>query len=152
MYHEVKLDVAVIGAGPAGAWTAYLLARRGARVLIVDPSHPREKPCGGGVTGRALSLVADGMDRQLPAVAIRSARFMDSTTGVSAAVRFDDARPDQAIVVASRSAFDLLLLDAARRAGAQVIATRATDIRHERGGLRLETSDGQTRTAGFVVG
>jgi geranylgeranyl reductase family protein len=152
MYHEVKHDVVVIGAGPAGAWTAYLLARRGARVLIVDPSHPREKPCGGGVTGRALSLVADGMGGQLPAVGIRSARFVDSTTGVSAAVRFDDARPDRAIVVASRSAFDLLLLDAARRAGAQLVATRATDVRQERGSLRLDTSDGQTRTSGFVVG
>src|ERR1700681_2663939 len=98
MYHEVKHDVVVIGAGPAGAWTAYLLARRGARVLIVDPSHPREKPCGGGVTGRALSLVADGMGSQLPAVGIRSARFVDSTEGVSAAVRFDDGRPPQALL------------------------------------------------------
>src|ERR1700720_1012386 len=132
MYHEVKHDVVVIGAGPAGAWTAYLLARRGARVLIVDPSHPREKPCGGGVSGRALSLVADGMGSRLPAAGIRSARFVDSATGVSAAIRFDEARPRQALVVASRSAFDLLLLDAARRAGAQLVATRATDIRQER--------------------
>ena len=34
-------DVAIVGAGPSGAWTAYLLARRGARVVLVDPSHPR---------------------------------------------------------------------------------------------------------------
>src|ERR1700682_3756773 len=125
MYHEVKHDVVVIGAGPAGAWTAYLLARRGARVLIVDPSHPREKSCGGGVTGRALSLIADGIGGQLPAVDIRSARFVDSTTGVWPAVRLDDARPGQAIIVASRSAFDLLLLEAACRAGAQLIEARA---------------------------
>ena len=55
-------DIAVVGAGPAGAWTAYLLARRGARVVLIDPSHPREKPCGGGVTGRALDLVATAID------------------------------------------------------------------------------------------
>src|SRR5580704_3663981 len=152
MYHEVKHDVAVVGAGPAGAWTAYLLARSGARVLIVDPSHPREKSCGGGVTGRALSLVAGGIGGRLPAVDIRAARFVDSTTGASAAVRLDDTRSGRAIVVASRSAFDLLLLDAARRAGAQLVATRATDVRQERGSLRLDTSDGQTRTSGFVVG
>jgi flavin-dependent dehydrogenase len=47
-------DVLVVGAGPAGAWAAYLLARAGARVQVVDASHPREKPCGGGLTGRAL--------------------------------------------------------------------------------------------------
>jgi geranylgeranyl reductase family protein len=152
MYHEVKHDVAVIGAGPAGAWTAYLLARRGARVLIVDPSHPREKPCGGGVTGRALSLVAEGVGGGLCAVGIRSARFVDSTSGASAAVRLDGARSGQNIVVASRRAFDLLLLDAACRAGAHLVATRATDIRRDRGGLRLDTSDGHTRAAGFVIG
>ncbi len=40
------------------------LARNGAHVALVDGSHPREKPCGGGVTGRALELagtdIADG--------------------------------------------------------------------------------------------
>ena len=148
----MKHDVAVVGAGPAGAWTAYLLARSGARVLIVDPSHPREKSCGGGVTGRALSLVAGGIGGRLPAVDIRAARFVDSTTGASAAVRLDDTSPGKAIVVASRSAFDLLLLEAACRAGAQLVASRATDIRRDRGGIRLDTSDGRTRTAAFLVG
>src|SRR5258706_14946125 len=69
-------DVAIVGAGPAGARAAYLLARRGARVTIFDASHPREKPCGGGVTGRALALVADAVDpAAFPRTVIRSARF-----------------------------------------------------------------------------
>ena len=71
-------DVAIVGAGPAGAWAAYVLATRGARVTIFDASHPREKPCGGGVTGRALALVADAIDAaDCPASVIRSARFID---------------------------------------------------------------------------
>ena len=56
-------DVAVIGGEPwpaRGRRTA--LARSGLRVRLFDPSHPREKPCGGGVTGRALSLVGDALD------------------------------------------------------------------------------------------
>src|SRR5580700_10818831 len=97
------MDVAVVGAGPAGAWAAYSLARRGARVTIFDPSHPREKPCGGGVTGRALDLVASAVDpREWPATPIRSARFTDLAHGESAVVRMDD----QALVVTSRAAFD----------------------------------------------
>ncbi len=45
----------VVGAGPAGSATAIHLARAGARVLLVDKaSFPRDKPCGGGLTGRAL--------------------------------------------------------------------------------------------------
>jgi geranylgeranyl reductase family protein len=52
-------DVAVIGAGPAGSVTAIHLARAAARVLLVDKAtFPRDKPCGGGLTLRAV--------RQLP--------------------------------------------------------------------------------------
>ena len=54
-----RYDVAVIGAGPAGSVTAIHLARGGAKVLLVDKaSFPRDKPCGGGLTMRAV--------RQLP--------------------------------------------------------------------------------------
>ena len=45
----------VAGAGPAGSATASHLARAGARVLLADrAAFPRDKPCGGGLTGRAL--------------------------------------------------------------------------------------------------
>jgi len=54
-----KFDVAVVGAGPAGSTTAYRLARAHARVLLIDKVRfPRDKPCGGGLTMRAV--------RQLP--------------------------------------------------------------------------------------
>ncbi len=49
-----QFDVLVVGAGPAGSATAIHLARAGARVLLADRARfPRDKPCGGGVTGRA---------------------------------------------------------------------------------------------------
>jgi geranylgeranyl reductase family protein len=52
-------DVAILGAGPAGSSAAYRLADAGASVLLLDKAtFPRDKPCGGGVTGRAA--------RQLP--------------------------------------------------------------------------------------
>jgi geranylgeranyl reductase family protein len=48
-------DVAVVGAGPAGSVTAYRLSRAGARVLLIDKQRfPRDKPCGGGLTLRAV--------------------------------------------------------------------------------------------------
>src|SRR3954453_5538946 len=51
-------DVAIIGGGPAGSTAAYRLATAGARVLLVDKAtFPRDKPCGGGVTGRAARLL-----------------------------------------------------------------------------------------------
>src|SRR6476661_402568 len=51
-------DALVVGAGPAGSSTATHLARAGARVLLVDKARfPRDKPCGGGLTGRALKRI-----------------------------------------------------------------------------------------------
>src|SRR5258705_5552221 len=109
-------DVAIVGAGPAGAWAAYTLARRGARVTIFDPSHPREKPCGGGITGRALTLVVDAIDRaQFPQRVIRSARFVDSRSGGTAIVPLDPGSggSDSSLILASRAVFDAALLHAA---------------------------------------
>lgn len=50
-----RYDAVVVGAGPAGSATALRLARAGAKVLLADRARfPRDKPCGGGLTGRAL--------------------------------------------------------------------------------------------------
>jgi geranylgeranyl reductase family protein len=53
-----RYDAIVVGAGPAGSTCAYRLASAGADVLLLDRARfPRDKPCGGGVTGRAARLV-----------------------------------------------------------------------------------------------
>jgi geranylgeranyl reductase family protein len=50
-----RYDAIVVGAGPAGSLTAYRLARAGASVLLLDRARfPRDKPCGGGLTFRAI--------------------------------------------------------------------------------------------------
>jgi geranylgeranyl reductase family protein len=53
-----EYDAIVVGAGPAGSTCAYRLAEAGASVLLLDRARfPRDKPCGGGVTGRAERLL-----------------------------------------------------------------------------------------------
>lgn len=48
-------DVIVAGAGPAGAVAARTLAEAGIDTLLVDrAAFPRNKPCGGGISTRAL--------------------------------------------------------------------------------------------------
>jgi geranylgeranyl reductase family protein len=144
----VIVDVAVVGGGPAGAWTARQLARRGVKTLLLDHSHPRDKPCGGGVTGRALQIVEDAVDvAQFPGVAIRSARFGASTSPRACDVPLSPGR----LVVASRREFDGRLFEAARRAGAQIVASRARSIRRTADGFEVDTVDGQYR-AGWLVG
>ncbi|MFM1917352.1 MAG: menaquinone reductase [Actinomycetota bacterium] len=51
----LSTDVLVIGAGPAGASAAAWCARAGLDVLLVDAeTFPRDKPCGDGLTPRAI--------------------------------------------------------------------------------------------------
>jgi len=55
-----RYDVAVIGAGPAGAATAYWLARAGHNVIMLDKKvFPREKTCGDGLTPRAVHQIQE---------------------------------------------------------------------------------------------
>jgi geranylgeranyl reductase family protein len=155
------IDVAIVGAGPAGARAAYVLARRGVRVTMFDGSHPREKPCGGGVTGRALALVGDAVDPAvLPRTVIRTARFTQARSSkVGAQGR--SLRPQlgigvpldaDALVVASRASFDAALVAAAERAGAALVRSRVTTLSVDSSGATLTTADGGSHQASFVVG
>ena len=49
-----RFDFVVIGAGPAGSATAYRVAAGGSVLLTDRALFPRDKPCGGGLTRRAL--------------------------------------------------------------------------------------------------
>src|ERR1700729_3855000 len=57
-------DVAVVGAGPAGAAAAITLTRLGRTVTLIDKAtFPRDKCCGDGLTTAALRRVQDlGLD------------------------------------------------------------------------------------------
>lgn len=53
-------DVIIIGAGPAGAASAYFLAQRGFDVLLLDKfDFPRDKTCGDAMLPRALNVIKE---------------------------------------------------------------------------------------------
>ncbi|MGV0626982.1 menaquinone reductase [Mycolicibacter minnesotensis] len=52
---DIAADVVIVGAGPAGSGAAAWAARAGRDVLVVDSAaFPRDKPCGDGLTPRAV--------------------------------------------------------------------------------------------------
>jgi geranylgeranyl reductase family protein len=54
-----RYDVAVVGAGPAGASAALAARRAGATVLLLDRADfPRDKACGDGIAAHALDVLA----------------------------------------------------------------------------------------------
>jgi flavin-dependent dehydrogenase len=55
-------DALVVGAGPAGSHLAWLLARAGRRVALLDKARfPRHKTCGGGLSRKSLVLLGDAV-------------------------------------------------------------------------------------------
>ena len=148
---DTHYDVAVVGAGPAGSWAAYRLARAGARVVLLDPSHPREKPCGGGVTGRAFELVASAIQRaDLPVVSVRTASFVAGGRAATVPLPPPDA-PCEALSIVGRQSFDGALLAAATRMGAVHRAIRVTDV--ERTASVWTVSSASERvTSDWVIG
>jgi geranylgeranyl reductase family protein len=139
------LDAVVVGAGPSGCMAARDLARAGARVTILDGSHPREKPCGGGVTGRALSfgntstLISQGWT-------IRQVRF--EAGGRAATVRVND--PDT-LRIFDRGTFDTALLRDAINAGATHLRERVVRCDRVTDGWEV-ASNGRTIRAAWLLG
>jgi geranylgeranyl reductase family protein len=148
-------DVAVVGAGPAGARAACLLARAGARVVVIDASHPREKPCGGGVTGRALEAIADQRpaagDLAGRAVSVRRAIFAQEGLRAEVSLEGPSRAEGPPLLVIDRLTFDRLLLARAVDAGAVPIAARVREVSRHADGWRLLTS-GPEMEAQHVIG
>jgi len=135
------MRIAIIGAGPAGAMAAVRLARAGASVMLFDPSHPREKPCGGGLTGRALALVSDVIDIQsLPAVVVKSATVEGPGRSAHVALVDRGATPGSSLLVLSRAVFDRALVEAAVAAGARLVPEKAVDVTRHLGRMTVRTN------------
>jgi geranylgeranyl reductase family protein len=117
-------DVLVVGGGPAGSTTAYRLADAGASVLLVDKAtFPRDKPCGGGITTRALLACpvdpSPVVEEQVDVVELRF-RYSD-------AVERRSAKP--VVHMTQRRRLDAFLLDAARERGVEVREGTTVDVR-----------------------
>jgi len=53
-------DVAIIGGGPAGSSSAYYCAKMGLKTILFEKkAYPRDKPCGGALSYRTLSLLGE---------------------------------------------------------------------------------------------
>jgi flavin-dependent dehydrogenase len=111
-------DVLIVGAGPAGAVAATVLARAGVRVRLVDrAAFPRDKLCGDTINPGTLAILrrlrlAGGIEpRGLPI----DGMIVTGEGGVSVEGRYPD---DQRGLAISRREFDAILLEQAIAAGA----------------------------------
>ena len=109
-------DVLIAGAGPAGATCARLCALAGLKTALIDKNRfPRQKTCGGAVSGRALSYLDFPLPAELAVDECFGARIFHGRHSVI--VR----KKQRLAVLVERERFDELLLNKAIEAGAQFL-------------------------------
>jgi geranylgeranyl diphosphate/geranylgeranyl-bacteriochlorophyllide a reductase len=141
-------SIAIVGGGPAGALAATLLAQRGRRVLLFDEKLAWEKPCGGGVTYKALQrypFLADAgpanagpADNESECYSVKCNKI-DQCELISASGQRVRFRMHHPVGIFSRLALNGLLLERAQRAGVEVRQERVTRIDQDGSGWKLVT-------------
>lgn len=141
------LEVVVVGAGPAGSIAAYHLARAGRRVLLLEREPlPRYKPCGGGVTVKALRELPYSID----GIVERDVREADIWFGADRVIQ---VRGEQIGKMVMRSAFDAYLARQAVGAGAELReGVRVRSVRPSPGGQLTVGTDAGALQARCVIG
>jgi geranylgeranyl reductase family protein len=156
---EEPYDIAIVGAGPAGATAAYAAARRGLHVALIDRNTwPRDKACGDGIGPGAIAIarqlgMADIFARDVPVTAVTVAgpdgTRLDTTTS-------DMGRTIHGYIVPRRD-FDNRLLDRALKQNATDLTGRkliGTGVTGDLRTLELQDKD-NTRsriTARLLIG
>lgn len=114
-----RVDVLIVGSGPAGSSTALHLVKGdptwAERIVVVDKAvHPREKLCGGGVTHMGQRVLA-GLDLtiEVPYVPIREAKLVYKDRSFS-------IRGNPALVILRRDEFDHWLVNKAQAKGVTI--------------------------------
>jgi len=132
--------IAIVGAGPAGARAASLLARRGFEVLLFDHKAPWEKPCGGGLTPKAFKEMPEL--RKVETEGRRHRRLsLIFPGGRNVRVTLTDP-----IITVSRSSLGSVLLGEAERSGARFLSEKVKALEPVGGGWGLVTDAGRYET------
>ena len=145
--HRMK-QIAIVGGGPAGALCGEKLAAAGFNVTLFDEHLAWEKPCGGGLTHKAIEKYPFLLSGPEVKKEIHTAELI-SSKGHRA--RFEMSRP---IVIYSRAVLNGLLLDRAAAAGCETVHARVTRVEtraQNRAGRVTLTAGGQEHSADFVV-
>ena len=140
-------EIAIIGAGPAGAHLASRLAAEGRDVVLFDPKGAWEKPCGGGVPTRAIREFAFLLESSnYPHKLVRR------VTMISPLERRVTVTLDEPFAVYSREVLNGLVLDRAIESGALFVRDAASDFTRESEGWLISTNEGEQWHCDFLVG
>jgi len=127
-------DVVIAGGGPAGAYCAFELARKGIYATVFDNSHPREKPCGGGISTSVIEKFP--FVEQFP-----------SKGNITADFKIILSKNKQVVVTGHRKGFNISrryfdegILNMATQNGAKLISERVIDVQRKQNLWQIRTN------------
>lgn len=107
-------EIAIVGGGPSGALCGEQLGRAGHKVTIFDEHLAWEKPCGGGLTHKAIECFPFLLDNPYPKKLVSSIELISSNE------QHATMEMTHPIVIYSRTVLNGMLLDRAKDAGCKV--------------------------------
>jgi flavin-dependent dehydrogenase len=137
-------EIAIVGGGPSGSMCGEQLARAGHCVKIFDEHLAWEKPCGGGLTHKAVQRFPFLLDNPYPKKLIHSIELVASN---EQRVKLEMSHP---IVIYARTVLNGLLLERAAEAGCEVLRSRVVSVDTSAEKPRYSV-EGEWRTADFLV-
>ena len=146
-------DIAVVGAGPAGAATALYAARAGLDVVVLDRhSFPRDKICGDAVARKSVAHLRElGLLEGVRAATHEpiGRALLVSPRGDAIDVDLSSAEEPDPHLICRRHILDNVLVEAARTRATVLEAARVTDV--IRDGTRVTGVAFHTRDGGGVI-
>ena len=145
-------DVLVVGAGPAGSAAAAWAGRAGLDVLLADAEQfPRDKPCGDGLTPRAIGQMRDLGLAEWVTARVRNRGLRAAGFGQLLYLPWPGGSLPDYGSASPRLALDNELRNVALASGAQPLdGHRAVSVSHSYGGrvsdVTFRTSTGEMRT------
>lgn len=141
-------DVIVVGGGPAGSSAAYILAKQGLNVLVLEKQKmPRYKTCGGGVNIRAARYIPFSIE---PVVERVIYKYRFTYHGEKS---FEKVSSEPLTYMTQRMHLDKFLLEQARNQGANIQEEVTIRKVHEQSDtVIVEDSEGKAYQALVLIG
>lgn len=143
-----KVDVLIVGAGPAGSVCAYLLVKAGVSCLLIDhATFPRDKICGGGLTPKCWKL----LDELIPGIKYE----YNSIRNIRLEVEGFPACPFETAVelrLVKRKEFDNMLVETYKSAGGEFMQGDFLRYEEKPGSVIVTLKSGEQIACRYLIG
>lgn len=148
-------DVVIVGGGPSGSTSGYILSKAGLKVVIVDKARfPRQKLCAGLITQKTIRLICSLFSETVDSLLKREVINFETNyfevffRNRCIAKVHHDSMPFYCV---DRSVYDNFFLQKAREEGAEILEGEtavSTDYRKN----EVMTSSGKTLRSKHIIG